>query len=71
MLSSGDTKSKRVRITYVKSAIGYSKRQKATIEALGLRKLGASVEQEASPTILGMIDKVSHLVAVEELGQQA
>ncbi len=56
---------KRVRITYVKSAIGYAKDQKATIRALGLRRLGQTVEHEATPTILGMVEKVSHLVRVE------
>lgn len=54
-------------ITWVKSSIGYSKRQKATIRALGLRRLGDSVEQEDTPVIRGMIDKVSHLVEVEEV----
>jgi len=58
---------KRLRITWVKSSIGYSKRQKATIRALGLRRLGDSVEQEDTPVIRGMIDKVSHLVEVEEI----
>ncbi len=56
---------KRIRITYVKSAIGYAKDQKATIRALGLRRLGQSVEHEATPSILGMVEKVAHLVEVE------
>jgi large subunit ribosomal protein L30 len=42
-------------------------RQKRTMEALGLRKLHASVELEATPQILGMVKKVTHLVKVEEL----
>lgn len=58
---------KKLRITWVKSSIGYSKRQKATIRALGLRRLGDSVEQEDTPVIRGMIDKVSHLVELEEV----
>lgn len=58
---------KRLRITWVKSSIGYSQRQKATINALGLKRLGDSVEQEDTPAIRGMIDKVSHLVEVEEV----
>ena len=58
---------KRLRITWIKSSIGYSKRQKATIRALGLRRLGDSVEQEDTPVIRGMVDKVSHLVEVEEV----
>ncbi len=56
---------KRIRITYVKSAIGYAKDQKATIRALGLRRLGQSVEHEATPAIWGMVEKVAHLVDVE------
>jgi large subunit ribosomal protein L30 len=57
----------RLRVKYVKSAIGYSVRQKATIRALGLRRLGDVVEQEDSPAIRGMVRKVRHLVQVEEL----
>ena len=60
---------KRVRITYVKSVIGYSLRQKGTVRALGLRHLGDVVEQDDSPTIRGMLDKISHLVKVEEVGK--
>jgi large subunit ribosomal protein L30 len=55
----------RLRITWVKSGIGYSERQKETIRALGLRRLGASVEQADTPAIRGMISKISHLVQVE------
>jgi large subunit ribosomal protein L30 len=57
---------KKLRITYVKSAIGYNKRQKNTIEALGFRKLYQTVEHDDSPAIRGMINKVVHLVEVEE-----
>lgn len=57
----------RLRITYVKSAIGYEERQKQTIRALGLRKLHQSVEQDDTPVIRGMIDKVRHLVIVKEV----
>ncbi|MFW6042282.1 MAG: 50S ribosomal protein L30 [Chloroflexota bacterium] len=57
---------KKLRIKYVKSAIGYNKRQKKTIEALGFRKLYQTVEHSDSPAIRGMIDKVVHLVEVEE-----
>ena len=60
---------KRVRITYVKSVIGYSQRQKGTVRALGLRHLGDVVEQDDSPAIRGMLDKISHLVKVEEVGK--
>jgi len=55
----------RLRITWVKSGIGYSQRQKETIRALGLRRLGTSVEQADTPVIRGMISKISHLVQVE------
>ena len=60
---------KRVRITYLKSVIGYSQRQKGTVQALGLRHLGDVVEQDDSPAIRGMLDKISHLVKVEEVGK--
>lgn len=59
--------SSKLRIQYVKSAIGYSFRQKRTIRALGLRRLGDVVEQEDTPVIRGMIQKVRHLVRVEEV----
>ncbi len=56
-----------LQITYKKSAIGYTQRQKATIKALGLRKLHQTVEHKDSPAIRGMINRVSHLVAVKEV----
>lgn len=59
----------KLRITYVKSSIGYSERQKETVLALGLRKLNQTVEQEDTPVIRGMIHKVSHLVKVEEVSK--
>ncbi|HHX42998.1 MAG TPA: 50S ribosomal protein L30 [Chloroflexi bacterium] len=62
---------KKLRITYVRSAIGYSSRQKRTIEALGLRRLGDVVEQEDTAVIRGMVNKVQHLVEVEEVGHEA
>ncbi len=55
----------RVRITWVKSGIGYPQRQKETIRALGLKRLGTTVEQADTPVIRGMISKISHLVRVE------
>lgn len=58
---------RRLRITWVKSAIGYSKRQRQTIRALGLRKLYQTVEKPDAPDIRGMANSVSHLVEVEEL----
>lgn len=57
---------KKLRITYVKSAIGYNEKQKATVRALGLRKLNQTVELEDNAAIRGMVNKVSHLVTVEE-----
>ena len=59
-------KEKYLRITLVKSPIGYSKRHKATVRALGLRRMHQTVEQEDSPSLRGMLAKVSHLVEVEE-----
>jgi large subunit ribosomal protein L30 len=57
----------KLRITWIKSSIGYSRRQKGTIRALGLRRLGDVVEQADTAAIRGMVDKVSHLVQVEEI----
>ncbi|WP_369047871.1 50S ribosomal protein L30 [Tenacibaculum sp. UWU-22] len=57
----------KVRVTQVKSKIGRLKNQKRTLEALGLRKINQTVEHDATPTILGMINKVSHLVSVQEV----
>ena len=54
-----------IRITLTKSPIGYEKSQKATVKALGLRKMNQTVEQEDTPVIRGMVNKVSHLVTVE------
>jgi large subunit ribosomal protein L30 len=56
----------KLRITYVRSASGHKIDQKRTIEALGLRRLGHTVERSDSPSLRGMIHKVEHLVAVEE-----
>ncbi len=58
---------KQLRITLVKSPIGYPKRQKATVKALGLGKMNSSVLQNDTPPIRGMINAISHLVKVEEL----
>ncbi len=60
---------RKLRITWVKSSIGYSRRQKGTIRALGFRRLGDVVEQADTPAIRGMLDKVSHLVQVEEISE--
>ncbi|MEO5782336.1 MAG: 50S ribosomal protein L30 [Ginsengibacter sp.] len=53
-----------IKITQVKSGIDRSERQKLTLKALGLNKLNATKEVEATPQILGMVKKVSHLVKV-------
>lgn len=56
----------KIKVTKQKSAINRTKRQKLTLEALGLKKIGQTVEHEDTPNILGMINKVKHLVSVEE-----
>ena len=57
----------KLRITYTKSSIGYQKDQKGTIRALGLNKLNQTVEHDDTAVIRGMVNKVSHLVTVEEV----
>ena len=57
----------KVRIKQIKSGIDRSKRQKLTLQALGLKKVNGTKEVEATPQILGMIKKVDHLIEVEEL----
>jgi large subunit ribosomal protein L30 len=57
----------KIKITQVKSAIDRPERQKLTLKALGLNKMNATREVEATPQILGMITKVTHLVQVEEV----
>jgi len=58
---------KKLKVTLVKSPIDRSERQKLTVQALGLNKTNSTKEVEATPQILGMIRKISHLVKVEEL----
>ena len=58
---------KKIKITQIKSGIDRPERQKLTLKALGLKKLNASKEVEATPQVLGMVRKVDHLVKVEEL----
>ena len=57
----------KVRITLTKSKIDSTKAQKLVLESLGLNKIGSSVEKEATPQIMGMVTKVSHLVKTEEI----
>ncbi|QAR31455.1 50S ribosomal protein L30 [Ornithobacterium rhinotracheale] len=56
----------KIKVTQVKSAINRSKRQKATLLALGLKKLQQTVEHDDNPVIRGMIRKVEHMVSVEK-----
>ncbi|HPF43559.1 MAG TPA: 50S ribosomal protein L30 [Syntrophomonadaceae bacterium] len=59
--------SKQLKITWTKSFIGYPETQRKTIKSLGLRKLNQSVIKEDSQQLRGQINKISHLVAVEEV----
>ncbi len=58
--------SKKLIITYKKSVIGYGKKHRGTIRALGLHRLGDVVEHDDTPVVRGMLYKVQHLVSVEE-----
>ncbi len=62
---------RKVKITYAKSAIGYNQKQKATLRALGLRRLGDSIERELTPALKGMVDKLPHLVKVEDVQHES
>ena len=55
-----------LRITLVKSPIGYTQRQKDTVRALGLRRINQTVEHQDTPVVRGMVAKISHLLEVEE-----
>ena len=55
----------KIKVTQIKSTIDQDWRKKSTIRALGLRRLHASVELEATPQVMGMLVKVKHLVKVE------
>jgi large subunit ribosomal protein L30 len=57
----------KLKIKQIRSKIGSTKRQKLTLEALGIKKMNAVVEHEENAQILGMIAKVNHLVSVEKL----
>ena len=58
---------KKLRVTLLRSPIGYSIRQKRTVKALGLRKLNQVVELPDNPAVRGMVNKVPHLVQVKEI----
>ena len=57
----------KIRVKQIRSKIRRPQNQKRTLEALGLRKMNQVVEHDASPTILGMVNKVKHLISVEEI----
>lgn len=57
----------KIKITLVKSSIGSTKHQKLILESLGLGKMNSSVEHEANPQIVGMVNKMKHLIKVEEI----
>jgi large subunit ribosomal protein L30 len=61
-----ETSDKAVRVTLVRSPIGYTKDQKKTVLALGLRRMHQTVEHQDNPALRGMIRKVTHLLRVEE-----
>lgn len=62
-----DAAPKKIKITLVKSPIDRPERQKLTLQALGLNKMNAAKEVEATPQILGMVRKVEHMITVQEL----
>jgi large subunit ribosomal protein L30 len=64
-------KQKALRVTLVKSPIGYTQRQKDTVRSLGLRRMNATVIHNDVPHIRGMIQAVSHLVTVEEVEKES
>lgn len=57
----------KIKITQIKSVIDRSERQKKTMKALGLTKMNQSIEVEANAAIIGMVRKVNHLVAIEQI----
>ncbi len=57
---------KTIKVTLIRSAIGYPKPQKETVRALGLRRMNQTVEHKDSPSLRGMLAKVIHLIRVEE-----
>lgn len=65
-MSKTETSSKTIRVTWVRSSIGYTKDQKATVKALGLRRLHQTVEHKDTPALRGMLNKVRHMLKIEE-----
>lgn len=61
-----ESSGKTLRVTLVRSPIGYTKDQKATVKALGLRRMNQTVEHKDSPALRGMLNKIIHLLKIEE-----
>ena len=61
-----ETTGKTLRVTWVRSSIGYTKDQKATVKALGLRRLHQTIEHKDTPALRGMLNKVIHMLKIEE-----
>ncbi len=61
-----ETTGKTLRVTQIRSAIGFPKDQKATVKALGLRRLHLTVEHIDTPALRGMLKKIIHLIKIEE-----
>jgi large subunit ribosomal protein L30 len=61
-----ETTGKTLRVTLVKSSIGYTKDQKRTVHALGLRRMNQTVEHTDNPALRGMLNKIIHLLRIEE-----
>jgi large subunit ribosomal protein L30 len=57
---------KKLKVTLVRSSIGYTKDQKATVKALGFRRLHQTIEHKDTPSLRGMLNKIIHLVRIEE-----
>ena len=67
-MTNQDAPARKLRLTLVRSALGYSLKHKATVRALGLRKMHQTVELADTPQLRGMLARVAHLVKVEEVG---
>ena len=61
-----ETSGKSIRVTLVRRDIGYTKDQKATVKALGLRRMHQTVEHKDTPALRGMLNKIIHLIKIEE-----
>ena len=61
-----ESSGKTIKVTLIRSPIGYSKQQKATVKALGLRNMHKVVEHKDTPALRGMLDKIIHLIKIEE-----